>query len=111
MLELWQAFTRLTNNSWDAVYNHTSPPKMLSKEQVSLAEALVWRAVEAVQRLDLGGGTAPTAARVAAATDPPIHLRLAGLDDLAASVRLNHFGEWQDIQCINRHVPCQQLIY
>ena len=104
-------FTKLTDSSWDAVFSHRYPPKMLSNEQVSLAEALVWRAVEAVQRMDLGGGTAPTAARVAAATDPPIHLRLAGLDDLAASVRLYHFGRWRFIQCIIQHVPCQQVIH
>ncbi|KAK9834254.1 hypothetical protein WJX81_000411 [Elliptochloris bilobata] len=57
--------------------------------QVAVAEPLVWRAVECVQRLDLCSASAATssgARRVAAATDTPLAIALMAVADLTAYV-------------------------
>jgi len=59
--------------------------------QVAVAEPLVWRAVECVQRLDLRGAAAAAGGgsgrRVAAATDTPLAISLMAVADLTAYVR------------------------
>ncbi len=58
--------------------------------QVAVAEPLVWRTVECVQRLDLRGAAAAAAGgerRVAAATDTPVAIALMAVADLTAFVR------------------------
>ena len=57
--------------------------------QFAVAEGLVWRAVEMVQRLDLDAlSEAPGEKHVAAATDTPVQIALVSFADLAAAVRL-----------------------
>jgi len=59
--------------------------------QVAVAEPLVWRMVECVQRLDLRGAAAAAGGggggRVAAATDTPLAISLMAVADLTAYVR------------------------
>lgn len=60
------------------------------RRQVAVAEPLVWRCVECLQRLDLRGAAAsPGGAerRVAAATDTPLAIALLAVADLSAYVR------------------------
>lgn len=73
--------------------------------QVAVAEGLVWRLVEMVQRLDLNAlSGASDEKRVAAATDTPVQISLVSLADLSAAVRCaqhqGHFpGHPKDLSC------------
>lgn len=61
--------------------------------QFAVAEALIWRCVEMLQRLDRGALSGPSGngdgsqRQVAAATDAPVQIALVSLSDLAAAVR------------------------
>ena len=53
-----------------------------------MSEPLIWRAVEMMNRLDLGAATKPVPGQAkAAATDLPVQISLVTASDIAASVR------------------------
>jgi hypothetical protein len=65
-----------------------------ARAQFAVAEALIWRSVEMLQRLDRGALTVASSGngdggqrQVAAATDAPVQIALVSLSDLAAAVR------------------------
>ena len=56
--------------------------------QAAIAEGLVWRLVEMVQRLDLGALSDGSGEKhVATATDTPVQISLVSAADMSAAVR------------------------
>ena len=73
--------------------------------QFAVAEALIWRCVEMLQRLDSGALSASSGnggqRQVAAATDAPVQIALVSLSDLAAAVR--YVFSWLCLKSLFRH--------